>query len=80
MAISTYPLARCCSKRSSLPARCWRHGFLFATLTEEESSRVVENLLPSAGLDPAAKARIIEAAEGNPLFVEQILSMPQLPA
>jgi class 3 adenylate cyclase len=44
-------------------------------LSQEESSMVVENLLPNAGLDPAAKARIIEAAEGNPLFVEQILSM-----
>jgi class 3 adenylate cyclase len=44
-------------------------------LTEEESSMVVENLLPNSGLDPVARARIIEAAEGNPLFVEQILSM-----
>jgi tetratricopeptide (TPR) repeat protein len=44
-------------------------------LSEEDSFRVVENLLPTAALDPAAKARITEAAEGNPLFVEQILSM-----
>src|SRR6266542_1691710 len=51
------------------------HSITLAPLSEEESSRIVENLLPSAALDAAAKSRIIEAAEGNPLFVEQILSM-----
>ncbi len=44
-------------------------------LTDEESSTVVNNLLGTAALDEAARARIIEAAEGNPLFVEQMLSM-----
>jgi class 3 adenylate cyclase/tetratricopeptide (TPR) repeat protein len=44
-------------------------------LSDEESSLVVENLLGQAALDEAAKARIIHAAEGNPLFVEQMLSM-----
>ena len=44
-------------------------------LSEEESSLVVENLLGEAALDEAAKAQIIRAAEGNPLFVEQMLSM-----
>ncbi len=44
-------------------------------LSQEESSRVVENLLGSAHLDEAIRSRIIEAAEGNPLFVEQMLSM-----
>jgi predicted ATPase/class 3 adenylate cyclase len=44
-------------------------------LSEEESSRVIENLLGSANLDERVRARIIEAADGNPLFVEQMLSM-----
>ena len=43
-------------------------------LSEEESSLVVENLLGSP-LDERVRNRIIEAAEGNPLFVEQMLSM-----
>jgi len=44
-------------------------------LSEEESSLVVENLLGEAALDEGARAKIIHAAEGNPLFVEQMLSM-----
>jgi len=44
-------------------------------LSEHESSRIVENLLGSDELDQAVRKRIVEAAEGNPLFVEQMLSM-----
>lgn len=44
-------------------------------LSSDESSRVVANLLGSSAIDSAARERIIEAAEGNPLFVEQMLSM-----
>ncbi len=44
-------------------------------LSEEESSRVVENLLGTSAFDERVRTRIIEAAEGNPLFVEQMLSM-----
>jgi class 3 adenylate cyclase/tetratricopeptide (TPR) repeat protein len=44
-------------------------------LSEEESTSVVENLLGSAHLDEAVRTRIIGAAEGNPLFVEHMLSM-----
>ena len=44
-------------------------------LSAEDAARVAENLLGDAGLDPDVHARIVEAAEGNPLFVEQILSM-----
>ena len=44
-------------------------------LNAEESSRVVENLLGSTEFDDAIRAKIVEAAEGNPLFVEQMLSM-----
>jgi class 3 adenylate cyclase/tetratricopeptide (TPR) repeat protein len=44
-------------------------------LTAEESDSVMENLLNGAELGPEARARITEAAEGNPLFVEEILRM-----
>ncbi len=44
-------------------------------LSSAESSIVVNNLLGTSALNEAARARIVEAAEGNPLFVEQMLSM-----
>ena len=44
-------------------------------LSADDAARVAENLLGDAGLDPEVRARIVEAAEGNPLFVEQMLSM-----
>jgi predicted ATPase/class 3 adenylate cyclase len=44
-------------------------------LTAEQSERIVENLLGEAGLDEDVHHRIVAAAEGNPLFVEQLLSM-----
>lgn len=44
-------------------------------LSEEETTAVAEHLLGQAGLDERIRARIVEAAQGNPLFVEQLLSM-----
>ena len=44
-------------------------------LSEADSARIIENLLGQAGLAADAQARIVSAAEGNPLFVEQLLSM-----
>jgi class 3 adenylate cyclase/tetratricopeptide (TPR) repeat protein len=44
-------------------------------LTEEQSGRVVQHLLGDAPIPDDARARIVAAAEGNPLFVEQLLSM-----
>jgi class 3 adenylate cyclase/predicted ATPase len=43
-------------------------------LSEDESERVIENVL-GAQVAAQISGRIIEAAEGNPLFVEQLLSM-----
>ncbi len=42
-------------------------------LTETESGQIVEELL--GDLEEAVRARITEASEGNPLYVEQIVSM-----
>ena len=44
-------------------------------LSDEASARVVANLIGSAGLPNDVVTRIVSAAEGNPLFVEQVLSM-----
>jgi class 3 adenylate cyclase/tetratricopeptide (TPR) repeat protein len=44
-------------------------------LSDKESSLIVEHLLGSAAVDETARRKIIAAAEGNPLYVEQMLSM-----
>ena len=44
-------------------------------LTEDETGAVAEHLLGVSGLDDRVRARIVGAADGNPLFVEQLLSM-----
>jgi class 3 adenylate cyclase/tetratricopeptide (TPR) repeat protein len=44
-------------------------------LTEEQSALVVQHLLGDAPIPDVARTRIVAAAEGNPLFVEQLLSM-----
>jgi class 3 adenylate cyclase/tetratricopeptide (TPR) repeat protein len=59
----------------------WGGGKLNATsillepLPADEASELVDNLLGRAEIPPAARARILEAAEGNPLFVEEMLAM-----
>ncbi len=44
-------------------------------LTDADAGQVVAGLLGGTGLPEAVQARIVEAAAGNPLFVEQLLSM-----
>ena len=59
----------------------WAGGKLNATtvllepLTAEETDELIERLLGDADLDETLHTRIREAAEGNPLFVEQMLAM-----
>jgi class 3 adenylate cyclase/tetratricopeptide (TPR) repeat protein len=48
---------------------------LLAPLSDDECSQLIANLLDRADLDRRVQARIIEAAEGNPLFVEEMLAM-----
>ncbi len=48
---------------------------ILSPLSEVESGEVVCNLLGDGTLAEAPRRRIIEAAAGNPLFVEQMLSM-----
>jgi class 3 adenylate cyclase/tetratricopeptide (TPR) repeat protein len=51
------------------------HLIHLGPLSEEDSARIVGNLLGDLMLPPELRDRIIRAAEGNPLFVEQMLSM-----
>jgi class 3 adenylate cyclase/Flp pilus assembly protein TadD len=44
-------------------------------LTEADAGRLVQGLLGGASIPEAVQARIAQAAAGNPLFVEQLLSM-----
>ena len=59
----------------------WGGGKMNATtillepLAGDEVSHLVDNLLGRADIPAAARARILEAAEGNPLFVEEMLGM-----
>jgi adenylate cyclase len=43
-------------------------------LGEEESANLVETLAATRGLQTADLARIVETAEGNPLFLGQLLA------
>jgi class 3 adenylate cyclase len=59
----------------------WGGGKMNATtilvepLDEQDGSALVADLLGSADLDPVATAQLVRAAEGNPLFLEELLSM-----
>ncbi|HEX9641291.1 MAG TPA: adenylate/guanylate cyclase domain-containing protein, partial [Candidatus Krumholzibacteria bacterium] len=44
-------------------------------LSDADAARVVDSLLGEVGLAEDARTRIVGASEGNPLFVEQLLSM-----
>ncbi len=44
-------------------------------LSADAAGLILENLLGGNGIPAALRARIVTAAEGNPLFVEQVLSM-----
>jgi DNA-binding SARP family transcriptional activator len=59
----------------------WGGGKLNATsirlepLSREESVELVDNLSATVVLDDTAKRRVVEAADGNPLFVEEMFAL-----
>ena len=77
------PLLLVCLARPELleDRPTWGGGKLNATtilldpLDETETDELIDNLLGGSGLDAAARGRIREAAEGNPLFVEEMIAM-----
>jgi class 3 adenylate cyclase/tetratricopeptide (TPR) repeat protein len=50
-------------------------SILLEPLPSDDASLLVDNLLGRADIPQAARDRILEAAEGNPLFVEEMLAM-----
>ena len=44
-------------------------------LGDEQAGSIVETLLGRSGIAPSIRQRVTAAAEGNPLFVEQLVSM-----
>jgi class 3 adenylate cyclase/tetratricopeptide (TPR) repeat protein len=77
------PILLVCIARPELLDRrqTWAGGKLNATtlllepLSAEETDELIERLLGDARVDETLRVRIGEAAEGNPLFVEQMLAM-----
>ncbi len=75
-------LLLCVARPELLEVRTnWGGGKLNATtillepLPDEQASQLVDNLLGRADIPPVARRRILEASEGNPLFVEEMLGM-----
>ncbi len=50
-------------------------AIMLEPLSGEESDELIESLLGGAELEDATRFRIRDVAEGNPLFVEQLLAM-----
>jgi len=77
------PILLLCTARPELLEKRpgWAGGKLNAVtsllrpLSTDEIQDLIANLAGGGNLDRAAVARVVEAAEGNPLFVEQLLAM-----
>ena len=75
-------LLLCIARAELLDARpAWSGGKLNATtvllepLSESESEELVTNLVGKVPVGERTRRQIVEAAEGNPLFVEEMLAM-----
>jgi predicted ATPase/class 3 adenylate cyclase len=77
------PILLVCLARTELldQRRGWAGGKLNVTtihlepLSEEETGQLIANLMGIQASEEHGRSRIAEAAEGNPLFVEETLSM-----
>ncbi len=72
-------LVLCATRPDLLERRDWTEvsdaTIELAPLGEGDASRVIEHVLGTVAVPDAVRRRIVEAAEGNPLFVEQLVSM-----
>jgi DNA-binding SARP family transcriptional activator len=50
-------------------------SILLEPLDERDADRLIDNLLVGRPLDPVVRARVVETAEGNALFLEQMLAL-----
>ena len=76
------PVMLLCTARRELLEKqpSWAEGagesrIVLTRLSDADAGQVIENLLGQAGLSERARSKVVDAAEGNPLFVEQLLSM-----
>jgi class 3 adenylate cyclase/tetratricopeptide (TPR) repeat protein len=76
------PLLVVCSSRHDLldthsdwAVRSDSVRLILKPLSDADAGQVVQNLLGKAGIAGEVQDRIVAAAEGNPLYVEQMLSM-----
>jgi predicted ATPase/class 3 adenylate cyclase len=76
------PMLLLCSARPELleshPAWGDRPGasrLVLRPLSGADTERIVDQLLGRAGLPPQVRERVAQAADGNPLFAEQMVSM-----
>jgi class 3 adenylate cyclase/tetratricopeptide (TPR) repeat protein len=75
-----HPIFIICSARHDLLDRApeWARGggrIMLSPLTDSDAGEVVSNLLGHSGIPASITERVVAAAEGNPLFVEQLISM-----
>jgi class 3 adenylate cyclase/tetratricopeptide (TPR) repeat protein len=61
--------------RDTRPEWVGGSAVILQPLSERDSEDLMANLVGRAGFPDDVRARIIEAAEGNPLFVEELLRM-----
>ncbi len=76
------PVMLLCTARRELLEKqpSWAEGagetrVVLTRLSDADAGQVIENLLGQAGLSERARSKVVDAAEGNPLFVEQLVSM-----
>ncbi len=81
-AIDRSPVLVLCSARREIQERHpdWTEAhtpalIVLEPLSDADAGQIVEKILGGAGLDPDVVGKITAAAEGNPLFVEQMVSM-----
>ena len=76
------PIMLLCGSRTELLERRpeWGQGpgerrIILSPLSDADAGRVADHLLGAVELDEVVRHRIVQAAEGNPLFIEQVMSM-----
>jgi tetratricopeptide (TPR) repeat protein len=72
-------LVLCATRPDLLERRDWTEvsdaTIELEPLGEDDAARVVEHVLGTVAVPETVRRQIVEAAEGNPLFVEQLVSM-----
>jgi len=81
-AVTGAPILLLCSARHELldrhPEWSTRHAerqVILQPLDDSDAGRMIEQLLGEVGLSETIRERVVAAAEGNPLFVEQMVGM-----